>query len=350
MSWHGTGLKAALALAALVAPAAPAAAQAFMPMRGDGTVTVYYATNLVERHMNNSGASDDVGHIDTRNMIVDFSMGVGRKFAFSVTLPLVAARYRGPFPHAVDGRLGLTPAEQELYPDFQTLDDSHFHQTWQDFRGEVRYNLTTKGLALTPFATYVLPTHDYETLSHAAAGRHVRELQIGAYAARVITRWPGAFVQARYSHAFEETVADISRSRDNLVLEGGYFLTTKWRVFGMVSGQLTHGGLNVHVSPRVDRQGILYINHDRIQRTDFVAAGGGVAYSLSSMITLFAQASRTLMEINGHAEWGGLNVGMMYSFGPGVKLTARANKRKAGDDTDDALRTSQLAKCPCLKK
>src|SRR5262245_57568347 len=107
-------LTTAVSLILLVTSAKQARAQAFVPPAGDGTVTVVYQTALTEQHLGLYGPYDR-GAIESRNMIIDFSMGLGRKFGFSISVPLAAAQYRGINGHQ------LNAAEKLLYPDFVSL-------------------------------------------------------------------------------------------------------------------------------------------------------------------------------------------------------------------------------------
>ena len=142
--------------------------------------------------------------------------------AFSVALPYVGAKYWGPYPH----------------PTTPTASTTRYNSTFQDFRFDIRYNITRKGLVVTPFVGTIMPSHDYIYFAHSAVGRDVRELQVGAYGAKLLdSLLPGLFVTGRYSYGFAQRVLDISHNRSNLDLELGYFVKPDFRVFALAQGK-----------------------------------------------------------------------------------------------------------------
>ena len=72
----------------------------------------------------------------------------------------------------------------------------NWHSTAQDFRFDLRYNVTRNlgntGIVLTPFVGSVSPSHDYTYFAHAGFGRDLNELQIGVSAAKLFEKaFPG---------------------------------------------------------------------------------------------------------------------------------------------------------------
>ena len=332
----------------VLASAAAAYAQAFVPAKGEASLTFFAEDVLVTKHMGLSGWIDS-GRVNGRNLGFDFAVGLGHKLAASVSLPYAASKYTGAKPHL------LGPGEAALLPDYQNLDDGRYHGFAQDFRFDVRYNVTSRGIVLTPFVTAVIPSHDYPFLGHASPGRGFRELQVGTYAAKVFRPWramPTSFVQVRYYVGFEEKILDYRRFRNVLGFEGGYFLTTRLRVFGMGGAQVTHGGVDVIINPRADNPApsLLYIHHDQIGRENSVHLGGGAGFTLSKRIELFGSAVRTVSGINGHALAHLITVGASYSF----SFSHRTQPTPATNDTTcpehENDPTNALAKCVCLKK
>ena len=121
--------------------------------------------------------------------------------------------------------------------------------TFTDVRFALRYNVTRSGAVFTPYIGSVVPSHDYAYYGHAAAGERLKELQVGAYAAKLFTAGlPGVFVSGRLGYGFVEKVQDISHNRSLADLEVGYFLTPSFRAFAMTSGQYTHGGIDFPIN------------------------------------------------------------------------------------------------------
>lgn len=335
------------ALAVLAGSSTVVAAQAFVPDRGQGAVNVSYQGGIVKRHLSVNGSSDG-GRIDSQALLTDFSIGLGHKFALSFGLPYIGSKYIGTKPHT------LLPQEVPLYPNFKSLDDGNYHSTFQDFRVELRYGMRRGAWAVTPFVTSITPSHDYEFLSHAAVGRRMRELQIGTYAGRLLDPWlPGGFFQLGYAHGFEQDIDYHPRQRSILTLEGGYFLTSRLRVFGEASGQVTWGGINIHHSARADLTGADYIHHDQIQRANAIDLGGGASLDLSDRIALVGSFTRTVWGINGHSQWGVLTLGISTGIGPHRPPDAAGGAGAADAPLachEEGAHEDRLQKCVCLRK
>ncbi len=146
--------------------------------------------------------------------------------AIDVAVPLVSAKYTGPFPH---------PGTD--------IDDGTYHTSFSDVRFAVRYNLVREGAVITPYIGSVVPSNNYAYYGHSAPGQQLNELQVGVYAAKLFERGlPGLFVSGRYGYGFVEKVLDISHNRSLGNLEVGYFFNSRFRAFTMANAGLTHGG------------------------------------------------------------------------------------------------------------
>src|SRR6476659_8281329 len=151
--------RAALALL-LTLTATSAHAQAWLPAKGEGTVSVLFSNALSTKHYLPNIASD--------------------RMAVTVGLPMVTSRYRGAFPH------------QPI-----TLDDGNWHTSAQDLRLGVRYNLARGPMQITPFIGSSLPANDYQYYAHAAPGRQLKEMVGGVSAGRLFAEL-GLVVQGQY--------------------------------------------------------------------------------------------------------------------------------------------------------
>jgi hypothetical protein len=255
---------------ALTSASSTVLAQAWTPAKGEGTVAIQFQDTFVKYHQLPTVRLDR-GHIRGKTVLVDFTFGLTDKVAVGIALPYVAGKYNGPFPHVRD--------------DGSTLDDGAYHSTFQDFRFDVRYNASRRGLVFTPFIANTLPSHGYEYFAHSAIGRHVREIQVGAYWAKLLDPVvPGMFVQGRYSYGFAERILGISHNRSNLDLEVGYFIKPELRVFALGAGQLTHGGIDLYGNSRLVLGPVLYPHHDQVARDNMLNVGVGGAYDLSPAI------------------------------------------------------------------
>jgi hypothetical protein len=319
----------------LASSSRPARAQAWLPAQGEGAVSFVYQDMLDKYHQFPKIGKVDSGPTTSRSTLIDVTYGLTDKVAISFAIPWVSAKYVGPSPHPLADLSGSVP----VFYGKQPLDDGTYHGTWQDARFDVRYNLTKKGLVLTPFVGTAAPTHNYTTLAHAAPGQRLKQLQFGLTGAKMLDRVvPGLFIQGSYAYAISQKVIDISHNRSNANLEVGYFVSPKLRVMALGAGQVTHGGIDMVANPRVNLPPLQFLNHDRITRINFLNLGGGAAYSLTEKIDVFASMVRTVAARNGHLIDHGLNTGVTWSF------TAHRRKDAA------ILRAEQsLARCVCAK-
>jgi hypothetical protein len=316
-----------LVVAAVAAGLPPAAAgQAWVPSKGEGTVSVLYQDLLVENHLTATGVKQDRGRIDSNNFLVDFSYGLTDRLAVTLAAPFIRTRYTG---------LARHPGE---------LDDGTPHSGFQDLRFAVRYNVFDGPVTITPFVGTSVPSHSYEYFAHAAFGPRVRELEVGSYIGRVVPLGSrSAFVQARLAYGFLEEIAGIDRGRTSLDFEAGYFVSRSVRVFVVTAGQKTHGGLDLPDAGWRAMPEDLQQHHDRIARIDLLDIGGGVQVTLPKSFEVFASFMKTASGENAHSLAHGITIGTSWSFGRGVPpLVAAAGSGKQPEKL--------LVRCLCQKK
>ena len=310
----------ALVLSILVASSAQA--QAWLPAKGEGSVSVLYQNIFVKDHMP-EGEFVDLGHIYSHGLLLDLTYGLTDRVALTVGVPMMTTKYNGTRPHPTN------------------LDDGSWHTSWQDFRFAVRYNAFRGPVAITPFVGTLLPSNAYETYAHSAVGRRLRELQVGvSFAALLDGLVPGLFVQGRYALGFSENVLDFSNDRSLADVEVGYFVTPELRVFGMVGGHYQYAGLDLPPPPiplgsvATPEQ---VVNHDRIAKDRALNVAVGASISLTDSVDLFGSFMKTVAGRNGHAINRGISTGVSWSF------------QRKGPDQSARGRTGSLARCLCQK-
>jgi hypothetical protein len=314
--------------------AAPARAQAWLPAKGEGSVSLLYQDVFVRDHYSGTTPTDG-GQIWSKALLVDVTYGVTDNLAITFGIPWTAGKYSGDRQHPLADLSGANPTFYGVQP----LDDGTYHQTFSDFRFDVRYNITKKGMVLTPFIGSMVPSHDYTSFAHAAPGQKLKELQLGATGAKLLdTIVPGLFVQGSYAYGFTEKVLDISHNRSDFSLEFGYFATPKLRLLALSNARITHGGIDMPLSPRASLPALQFMNHDRIQREDFLNLGGGASFALSDKVDLFGSMMHTVAGRNGHPIQRGLSLGLSWTFS-----TIRAQDRAI------ASAERSLARCLCGK-
>jgi hypothetical protein len=320
---HVTGfaVRIATALIVLVGAAAPAQGQAWVPAKGEGTVSVLFS-NVLSREHHLPDEKYDLGHIDANTLLFDVTYGITDRVAVTVGLPVVVSRYRGNFPHR--------PI---------TWDDAQWHTAAQDFRLGLRYNVIRGPLMVTPFVGSELPSHDYEFFTHAAPGRGLQEINAGLAAGRLFAEL-GLVVQGRYSLAFSErALEDFPRRYSLAAVETAYFLTPSIRLLAMTAARIGHTGIDLYPdSSRVLPFEIFY-EHDRISRESYWNVGGGAGVSLTDTVDLYGSFTRTITGRNTHAVNRGVSIGLSWSFG-GSGSAALASR---------STREGALVRCLCQK-
>jgi hypothetical protein len=311
-----------------------AMAQAWVPARGEGSVSIAVQDMKVTKHLAGT-VSVEAGNIDTSVLLADVTFGLTDRMAVDVALPLVRSRYRGPFGH----------------PNTD-IDDGGYRTTFSDVRFAVRYNLVREGAVITPYIGSVVPSNNYAYYGHAAPGQQLNEVQVGLYAAKLLERGlPGLFISGRYGFGFVEKVLDISHNRSLGNLEVGYFFNSRFRAFTMANAGLTHGGIDFPVTGLPGLPVEYKENHDQIQRVNFLEVGLGGAFSITDSLDLFGSFSRQVAGRNGHSMDRGVTVGLSWGFRrktPGESMAATAPSSDA-PDAETEKREGSLLRCICQK-
>src|SRR4029453_19143917 len=151
----------ALAIGVLAIGLAPSAAsaQAWVPPKGDGTLSLAVQQLNVKKHYATT-TTVDAGHINTGVLLADMTYALTNKIAVDLAVPFVVTKYSGTRPHAGTN-----------------IDDGTYHNSFTDLRMSVRYNLTRKGAVITPYVGSVVPSHDYQFYGHAALGEQLNKRQ-----------------------------------------------------------------------------------------------------------------------------------------------------------------------------
>jgi hypothetical protein len=284
-----------------LALAATACAQAWLPLEGEGQVTVTYQHSYVRDHLDFAGEKFDVGAIRSHTQVLSFEYGLTNKLALDADIAHVSSRYLGhvgPVPHG-------------------PVDTGSYHPTFQDARIAVRYNVYNGPVVVTPFVGLVIPTHHYETRGHSAVGRDLRELQMGVNVGRDLEGvLPRSYVHGRYSFAVVERVEEFNLNRSNADWEIGHLATRRLSLRFTGAWQRTHGGIDI---PRDSDHPHFRDIHDRASRSGFIRLGGGATFSLSKSLDLHADYTSTVWGINTHAARG-VSLGFSWRFSRGFTI------------------------------
>jgi hypothetical protein len=276
--------------------------QAWVPPRGEGTVSVTYQNYDVVGHFDRQGHKNTNGGTHTQALITELDLGVTDTIGLSVSLPFIASRYTGP-PSYFVGRFETFPGP---------LDDGSYHAAFQDLRVEARRMFLRGPLVVSPFIGGLFPTHEYETVGEAVPGRHRRELQLGASAsARLDPLLGDGSVHVRYMYAAAERVNNFPFTRSNIDFEGDHAVTSRAALRGLVRLQISHKG------PTLEELEPDWVNHDRFIAPNYLILGGGPSVSLTQSTDVYALWVTTVSGSNGAHRARTLAVGASWSFGGG---------------------------------
>lgn len=282
----------------LFASAPSGQGQAWLPLKGEGQVTITYENLYVKYHFDYTGKKFDGGPIRTNTVVSTFEYGLTDKLTLDSQLTHVTSKYEGfvpPVPHG--------PPDTGVY-----------HPTFQDVAVGVRYNVTSRHLFVTPFVAVVIPTHHYETRGHSAVGRDLRELQVGVNAGRDLEEIiPRTYVQARYSYAFVQNVEQFGLNRSNLDWEFGYYAKPRVSLRYTGAWQDTYSGLRYPLDQAIPH---FHDLHDRAAKSGFVRHGGGLTVTLAKNFDLHADVGNTFRGYTTHGARG-LSLGLSWRFSRG---------------------------------
>jgi hypothetical protein len=294
--------------------------QAWLSPKGEGTVSVLYQYGFDRYHSFSDGRTKDRGHTSLQGLVLDTDFSLTDRLAVRVALPYISGKYVGANPHL------LIRGRPET---IVKIDDGTYHGTLQDFRFDVRYNVSRSALRLTPFFQVLVPSHSYPTLGHSAIGIDLREYRLGVNLGRRLDPiLPKAFVQGRYAFGFSEQVAGIAPKRSYAEFQLGYFVSRRWSLQGSGVLMYTHNGIEFDYDLFPNNLTVeQYLNHDRISRNKLLDLGGGVGYSLSPSTSVVFSLGHSVYGANTHLRTRVVTVGIVKGFA--TKLAGEAPVKRA---------------------
>jgi hypothetical protein len=270
-------------------------AQASVPDRGEGTLTLTYEHYEVVGHFDAQGHANNNGGTRSHALVAEFDYGLAQRVGLLVSVPFIASKYTGPPSYFVGPFL--------TYPG--PLDDGSYHAAFQDVRVELRRSF---------------PTHDYETVGEAVPGRHRWDLQAGASAGVDLDRLlPGSYAHLRYAFGRMQEVNNFPFTRSNIELEVGAAATSRLVVRGLANWQIKHSG------PSLAQLAPDWVNHDRFIAPSYVNLGGGPSLSLTRSTDLFALLVATAAGSNGAHRERTIAVGVSVALNSGLHGLGGAN-------------------------
>jgi hypothetical protein len=312
-----------------------AAAQAWVPERGEGEYSVIYQNLYTGDHLTAFGQPLALGHSRVIGVIQAVDFGLTDKWAVSSAFPIMAGKYSGAFPHMLP------------------IDNGNYHGGVGDMSTTLRYRLREKPLALTPFISLAIPPHGYEYFAQSAIGSDIWQLTLGLNAGRRLDPvLRNGYFQARYGYTIaEKTTISSPRialrpNRSRADAELGYFVTRRLTVRALMSSQIVHGALDdtSFPPPIQDPNSAFWRHHDLLVGMDYVNAGAGMSFAVSDAWNVFASWEKTAWIRNGPALTAGISAGMSWTF-----RTPWARKPTLFGGTGAAPRATERVETPALK-
>jgi hypothetical protein len=329
-------MRAVRVLSLLLAISLSSLAQAWLSPKGDGVVTVLYQNDIERLHSFSDGRTKDRGHTYLDAVFVNTDLSLTDKIAVSVSMPFIAGKYVGPFPHMlVRGDPSTAVA----------LDDGNYHGGFQDFRLNVRYALSQRDLKIAPFFQATMPTNSYATLGHAAVGFNESEYRVGVSVGRRLNPiLPKAFVQGQFAFGMSPVVAaNIAPKRSYAELQFGYLLSRRITLQGSSVLIWSHNGIdfdyNLFPNNLTEEQ---YLNHDRIARGKLLDSSGSIAYQVNRSTNFFVSVGHSFYGTNAHLRYVVTTVGFTKAFG--TKLSAENTSASAS-----LQEANKAVVCTCAK-
>lgn len=281
--------------------------QAWLSPKGQGTVSLLYQYGFDRYHAMSQSEAVDRGHIFMQALMLDVDYSLTERLAVRVALPAIAGKYKGSEPHVF-----VRNQPQTQVP----IDDGRYHGGFQDFRFDVRYNLSQKKLMVTPFFHAIIPSRDYPTLGHGAVGTDQREYRMGANLGRRLDPFlPRAYVQARYAFGLVQQVVNVAPKRSYAEFQLGYIVSRRLSLQGSAIWTHSHNGIDFinDVFPKNlrDEQ---WLNHDRIGRVGLLDVGSAATYAVSRSTSLFFGLGRSVRGANTHLRGVVVTAGVTKSF------------------------------------
>ena len=285
-------------------------AQAWLPPKGDGYVSFGVQTVSFAGHFDSAGNRlQGAGKSRANNLLLGFSYSFTDRLNVEVSLPYVITKYTG---NPADLTFG-----NPLYV-VAPLDDGSSHSTFQDFHLDLHYSVlrdsrrrALRDLAVTPFFSFVVPSHDYDFHGESAFGRNLREYVTGVSVGRLLSPLlRKSYVEGQYSYAIVQKPNNIPLNHNNVDLEMGYFLPHSLSVRGFGSWLHTNGGITIEeaiASPT------LFPVHDRILSATYWHFGAGANYSLTQSVDLSFSYVTYLAGTNTHFGRG-ITIGTSWNF------------------------------------
>jgi hypothetical protein len=274
-------------------------AQAWIPSKGEGTVSLTYQNYDVAGHYDAQGRKNNNGGTHSHVAVAEVDYGITDTVGVTVSLPFIASKYTGPPVYFVGG--------VQTHPG--PLDDGTYHGAFQDVRLEVRRLFWAGPIPVAPFIGASFPTHHYETVGEAVPGRRRRDFQLGASVGVNLDRLlTSAYVHGRYGYATAQRIGGFVFTRSNVDVEVGYPVGSRVLLRGVAAWQVRHQG------PSVQELIVDWEHHDRFIAPSHTNLGIGLSLPIGAA-DVYALWLGTAAGSNGAHRARTIAAGVTFGFG-----------------------------------
>lgn len=310
--------------AVLLAGTSDLAAQtAWTPVQREASLSLVFQHINFNGHFWGDGSKHDSDLPSQAQLgIIAFDYGLTDKLALTARLPYIASKFTPTndpaeieFLQFVEEVRRNTPGTEA----YRSLDTGSYYATFQDFGFTLRYNAFSRGLVITPAVGVTIPSHDYRTVGEAAPGQNRLALQTGVNVGRLLDPFlPAAYVHARYTYSFVQSLHNLSLDRSNAELEVGYAVNHLVGVRALAAWGRTHGGLSYEQTlERLPTEPYPFLDHDRLLASRYWHVGGGATIALTDSLDFDTAVVTFLSGADTHYGWGA-TFGATWRFVPSL--------------------------------
>jgi hypothetical protein len=275
--------------------------------KGDGSFRFEY--QFVETgEFDGNLAVFDVGETQAHIFMLSGDYALSDKWTIGASLPYIKKRHQGAFPHnpAID-----LPDYPEA--DQRVLDDGNFHSDWEDLYLTLSYAAYQgERWSVYPFISYGLPTNDYPFYAHAAVGRNLWHVPVGA-AFNFTPYFSDFSFGGDAAYVFTEKSIGVDSSHWLINLDLAYYVTPRFAPKIFISMKTGTKGMS-QTDFTLPITGIEWYFHDRIFKHNFVNGGFGFDYVVNDKFVVSGSWVRTLEPDNVNVVDLGISLGITRYF------------------------------------
>lgn len=253
--------------------------------KGDGTFRFEY--QYVETgDFESSIGPLDIGETNAHVFMFSGTYQVSDRWTLSASLPWIKKRHRGALPHNPTLELTAYPqADQSL------IDDGNYHSDWEDLYISAAYDAYQgERWSVTPFVSIGVPTNDYPFYAHAAVGRNIWHIPVGA-AVKFEPYFSDFSFSGDLAYVFTEKSLGVNIDHWLLNMDLAYYLTPAFAPKIFISAKYSANGLSFpddfDVTALNDEA---WYYHDRTIKHNFINAGIGFDWILNDRYMLSGSA------------------------------------------------------------